>query len=61
MADTPISQRRRPKADVLQIGGRTLKPATLETGAQINIPLFVEIGEKIRVNTETGDYMERVK
>ena len=40
---------------------KTLKPATLETGAQINIPLFVEIGEKIRVNTETGDYVERVK
>ena len=40
---------------------KTLKPATLETGAQISIPLFVEIGEKIRVNTETGDYMERVK
>ena len=32
MADTPISQRRRPKADVLQIGGRTLKPATLMMG-----------------------------
>ena len=40
---------------------KTLKPATLETGAQINIPLFVEIGEKIRINTETGEYMERVK
>ncbi len=40
---------------------KTLKPATLETGAQINIPLFVEVGEKIRVNTETGDYVERVK
>ncbi len=32
MTDTPISQRRRPKADVLQIGGRTLKPATLMMG-----------------------------
>jgi len=40
---------------------RTLKPATLETGATVNIPLFVESGEKIRVNTETGEYMERVK
>ncbi len=40
---------------------KTLKPATLETGAQISIPLFVEQGEIIRVNTETGAYMERVK
>jgi len=40
---------------------RTLKPATVETGATVNIPLFVETGEKIRINTETGEYMERVK
>jgi elongation factor P len=40
---------------------RTLKPATVETGATVNIPLFVETGEKIRVNTQTGEYMERVK
>ncbi len=40
---------------------RTLKPATVETGATVNIPLFVEAGEKIRVNTQTGEYMERVK
>jgi len=39
----------------------TLKPATLETGAQINVPLFVEIGEIIRVDTRTGQYIERVK
>ncbi|MBN2728095.1 MAG: elongation factor P [Bacteroidales bacterium] len=39
----------------------TLKPATLETGAEVNIPLFVEIGEKIKVDTRTGDYSERVK
>lgn len=36
------------------------KPAILETGAKINVPLFVEQGDKIRVDTRTGDYMERV-
>ena len=40
---------------------RTLKPATLETGNSINVPLFVNEGELIRVNTKTGDYVERVK
>jgi len=39
----------------------TLKPATLETGAVVNVPLFVGIGEKIKVDTRTGDYVERVK
>lgn len=39
----------------------TLKPATLETGAEINVPLFVEEGETIRIDTRTGAYMERVK
>lgn len=37
----------------------TLKPATLETGAQIRVPLFINEGEKIRVDTRTGEYMER--
>jgi elongation factor P len=40
---------------------RTLKPATLETGGNINVPLFVNEGELIRVNTKTGEYVERVK
>ncbi len=40
---------------------KTLKPATLETGAQIKVPLFVNIGERIRVDTRTSEYMERVK
>lgn len=39
----------------------TLKPATLETGAIINVPLFIESGEKIRVDTRTRIYSERVK
>jgi elongation factor P len=40
---------------------RTLKPATVETGATIGVPLFVNEGELIRVNTKTGEYVERVK
>ena len=36
------------------------KPATLETGATINVPLFVNQGDKIRIDTRTGEYMERV-
>ena len=36
------------------------KPATVETGAIITVPLFVEQGDKIRIDTRTGDYMERV-
>lgn len=40
---------------------RTLKPATLETGATVGVPLFVNEGEMIRVNTKTGEYVERVK
>ncbi len=35
------------------------KPAIVETGAKINVPLFVEIGEKIKIDTRTGEYMER--
>jgi elongation factor P len=37
------------------------KPATLETGAVVTVPLFVNEGEKIRVDTRTGQYIERVK
>ena len=40
---------------------RTLKPATIETGATVNVPLFVNEGENIRINTSTGEYVERVK
>ncbi|MCY1713084.1 elongation factor P [Caproiciproducens galactitolivorans] len=36
-----------------------LKPATVETGAEINVPLFIEEGERIRIDTRTGEYMER--
>lgn len=39
----------------------TLKPATLETGAVINVPLFVDVDEIIKVDTRTSSYVERVK
>ena len=38
----------------------TTKPATVETGAIFNVPIFVEIGDRIRIDTRTGSYMERV-
>jgi len=37
----------------------TYKPATLETGLQVAVPLFINIGELIRVDTRSGEYMER--
>lgn len=37
------------------------KPATVETGARINVPLFINEGDKIKIETEKGTYMERVK
>ena len=39
----------------------TTKPATLETGAEIQVPLFIDQDEKIRVDTRTSSYYERVK
>jgi elongation factor P len=39
-------------------GGGT-KPATLETGAVVAVPLFVDVGEKIRVDTRSGKYVSR--
>ena len=37
------------------------KPATLETGAKINVPLFINEGDKIKVDTEKASYIERIK
>jgi elongation factor P len=37
------------------------KPARLETGAVIQVPLFIDEGERVKVDTRTGEYMERVK
>jgi elongation factor P len=46
------------KGDTSGSGG---KPATLETGAVVRIPLFVQIGEAIKVDTRTGEYVSRAK
>lgn len=40
---------------------RTLKAATVETGATVMVPLFVNEGDNIKINTKTGEYVERVK
>ena len=37
------------------------KPATLETGATINVPLFINECEKVKIDTEKGQYIERIK
>ncbi|MCC8121566.1 MAG: elongation factor P, partial [Oscillospiraceae bacterium] len=37
------------------------KPAKLETGAEIKVPLFINTGDKIRIDTRTGEYLERCK
>ena len=46
------------KGDTAQGG---TKPATLETGAVVKVPLFLEIGEQVRIDTRSGEYMSRVK
>jgi elongation factor P len=39
--------------------GRVLKPAMTETGAKIQVPIFVEEGEKVKIDTRTGEYVSR--
>ena len=39
----------------------TLKPATVETGAEVRVPMFINEGDKIRIDTRTCEYMERIK
>ncbi|MGI9551614.1 MAG: elongation factor P [Aurantibacter sp.] len=39
----------------------TTKPATVETGARVNVPLFINEGDKIKIDSSNGSYMERVK
>ena len=46
------------KGDTSGGGG---KPATLETGAVVRVPLFVQTGEKVKVDTRSGEYVSRVK
>jgi elongation factor P len=38
-----------------------LKPATVETGSSVNVPLFIDAGDVLKIDTRTGDYVERVK
>ena len=45
------------RGDTASGGGN--KPATLETGATVQVPLFVNIGDRVKVQTETGAYMSR--
>jgi elongation factor P len=45
------------RGDTASGGGN--KPATLETGATISVPLFVDVGERIRVDTRSGEYVSR--
>lgn len=40
---------------------KKLKPAQLETGANINVPLFINIGDRIKIDTRSGEYVERLK
>jgi len=53
VVDTPPGVR----GDTAQGGD---KPATLETGLVVKVPLFVQVGDVIRVDTRTGAYVERV-
>ena len=39
----------------------TLTPATVETGANVRVPLFIKLGDRIKIDTEKGEYVERVK
>lgn len=39
----------------------TLKPATIETGAEVRVPLFINIGDRIKIDTRSNSYVERVK
>ncbi|HEV2770092.1 MAG TPA: elongation factor P [Solirubrobacteraceae bacterium] len=42
------------------VSGGGTKPATVETGATVQVPLFVEVGDRVKVQTATGEYMSRV-
>ena len=46
------------KGDTASGGG---KPATVETGAVINVPFFVKVGDKVKIDTRSDQYLERVK
>ncbi|MFA6526399.1 MAG: elongation factor P [Candidatus Buchananbacteria bacterium] len=69
--DNPVSISVQPKVELKVVSspegvrgdsaqGRVTKVAEMETGLKINVPLFVKEGDVIRINTETGEYVERV-
>lgn len=62
--ELPLSVELKVVATVPGIRGDTvsnvLKPATLETGVVVQVPLFIEEGDTVRINTKTGEYLERV-
>jgi elongation factor P len=41
------------------VASAQLKPATLETGLVVSVPPFINVGDKVRVNTESGEYQGR--
>ena len=41
--------------------GKVMKPARLATGHEVSVPAFIEIGEKIEIDTRTGEYVSRAK
>ena len=41
--------------------GSVTKPATIDTGATIQVPIFINIGDRVKIDTRTGSYVERVK
>ena len=47
--------------EVTETATNTLKPATVETGAEVKVPLFINIGDKITIDTRTGEYIGRTK
>lgn len=63
--ELPVNVQLRVKETVPGVKGDTAtggtKPATLETGAVVNVPLFITEGDVIKVDTRTGDYLERVR
>lgn len=46
------------KGDTAKSAG---KPATIDTGAVVQVPLFIEVGDKLKIDTRSGDYVERMK
>jgi elongation factor P len=38
-----------------------MKPATIDTGAEVRVPLFINMGDKVKIDTRTGEYSERIK